>query len=67
MNISNLVSIAANEPPKKEPKKFIAPEDKAKQNMAKNLFGGPKGPTTAQKPSPAPMKGPEPKKKIEKV
>jgi hypothetical protein len=36
--------------------------------MAKNLFGGPKGPTAAtQKPSPAPMKGPEPKKKVEKV
>lgn len=35
--------------------------------MAKTLFGGPKGPITAQKPSPAPMKGPEPKKKVEKV
>ena len=50
------------------PKKLIAPEQKAKQNMAKNLFGGPKGSTAAShKPSPAPMKGPEPKKKVEKV
>jgi hypothetical protein len=30
---------------------LIAPEEKAKQNMAKSLFGGPKGPTA--KPAPA--------------
>lgn len=48
-------------------KKFITPEDKAKQNMAKSLFGGLKGP--ANKPGPAPPKAqPQPiKKKIEKI
>ena len=43
----------------------MAPEDKAKQNMAKSLFGGLKGPT---KPSVGPkMSGPPAKKKTEKV
>jgi hypothetical protein len=60
MNNSSLVASAANEPAKlkKEVKKFIAPEEKAKQNMAKNLFGGSKTSAVAQKPSPAPIKGP---------
>lgn len=46
----------------------MAPEDKAKQNMAKSLFGGPKGPTS-NKPAPAATvsKPPEQKKKVEKV
>ena len=44
----------------------MAPEDKAKQNMAKSLFGGPKGP--AAKPAPVSTTKPaEQKKKVEKV
>lgn len=42
-------------------KKFITPEDKAKQNMAKSLFGGLKGPAPP-KAQPQPIK-----KKIEKI
>jgi hypothetical protein len=55
------------QPPKeKEKKKFIAPEEKAKQNMAKSLFG-PKGITS--KPAPAAPSKPQEqqKKKVEKV
>jgi hypothetical protein len=45
----------------KEKKKFVAPEDRAKQNMAKSLFGGMKGPA---KPVVGPkMTGPPAKKK----
>lgn len=52
------------EPPK-EKKKLVPPEEKAKQNMAKSLFGGPKGPSA--KPAPAANKVDPPKKKVEKV
>jgi len=40
--------MAPSPPKEKEKKKFIAPEEKAKQNMAKSLFGGAalKGPTS---------------------
>lgn len=56
------------DPPKdKEKKKLVAPEDKAKQNMAKSLFGGPKGPTAKPAPTSNPTKPPEQKKKVEKI
>lgn len=55
-------------PPPKEKKKLITPEDKAKQNTAKSLFGGPKGPASKPAPAPNPSKPAEqPKKKVEKV
>ena len=60
--------IVVVEPTKeKEKKKFVAPEDKAKQNMAKSLFGGMKGP--AKQPVGPKMNQPGPlvKKKTEKV
>jgi hypothetical protein len=48
-------------PKEKEKKKFVAPEDKAKQKMANSLFGGPKGPS---KPAVGPKAGqPQPSKK----
>ena len=43
---------------------MIAPDEKAKQNMAKSLFGGIKGPTAKPNPPPVQVKGPEPKKKV---
>jgi hypothetical protein len=55
-------------PKEKEKKKLIAPEEKAKQNMAKSLFGGPKGPSSKPAPSSTISKPPEQqKKKVEKV
>ena len=54
-------------PKEKEKKKLVAPEDKAKQNMAKSLFGGPKGLTAKPAPASNPTKPPDQKKKVEKV
>lgn len=45
-------------PPPKEKKKLITPEDKAKQNTAKSLFGGPKGPAAKPAPASNPIKPP---------
>jgi hypothetical protein len=43
---------------------MITPEDKAKQNMAKKLLGGPKGPSAKPAPSPVASKPAEQKKKV---
>jgi hypothetical protein len=60
--------VAVVEPVKeKEKKKLVAPEDKAKQNMAKSLFGGMKGPAKQPVGPKTNQPGPAPKKKTEKV
>ncbi len=45
----------------------MAPEDRAKQNMAKSLFGGLKGPKQAPAPVNKVNDPQPPKKKTEKV
>jgi len=45
----------------------VAPEDKAKHNMAKSLFGGLKGPNKQPAGPKMGQPGPTPKKKPEKV